>query len=122
MGPARTGVLKIVTALEGSNFVISLDGNGPGVNWERVRQKAEKMGLPSQTQEGLEAALFADGLSTRDITTQTSGRGVGMASQNRPPWLLADASSPLRPRTRHNAALHLPQTSMRGQGADQAAA
>lgn len=38
------------------------------------------MGLPADTHQDLVDALFADGMSTRDEATETSGRGVGMSA------------------------------------------
>jgi two-component system chemotaxis sensor kinase CheA len=45
-----------------------------------VAIKAKERGLPCTTQQELGEALFADGLSTRDVATDTSGRGIGMAA------------------------------------------
>jgi anti-sigma regulatory factor (Ser/Thr protein kinase) len=61
-------------------LVLEIEDHGPGVDWERVRAKAEAYELPCATRQDLEAALFHDGLSTRDEVTETSGRGVGMAA------------------------------------------
>jgi two-component system chemotaxis sensor kinase CheA len=61
-------------------IILSVEDDGRGIDWERVRQKAEARGLPSSTQSDLFAALCADGLSTRDVVTETSGRGVGMGA------------------------------------------
>jgi HPt (histidine-containing phosphotransfer) domain-containing protein len=122
-GTDQSGVLRLVTALEGSSFVLSLSDNGPGVNWEQVRQKAMEMGLPSETQADLQEALFADGLSTREFATETSGRGVGMSS-------LKEATVSLGgrieiesvPQQGTTMRFIFPHTAMHGQGADRAAA
>jgi len=45
-----------------------------------VRAKAREVGLPHATQAELEQALFADGITTTQVATDTSGRGVGMAA------------------------------------------
>ncbi len=63
------------------HFEVSDDGRG--IAWDAVAAKAEKCGLPHGTQADLVAALFQDGLSTRDEVTETSGRGVGMSSFQR---------------------------------------
>ena len=44
------------------------------------RVRAASLGLPSEREEDLLAALFADGVSTRTEVTETSGRGVGLAA------------------------------------------
>jgi len=55
------------------------DGGG-GIPWEVVRERARSAGLAAETQTDLEQALFSDGFSTAKQTTDTSGRGVGMAA------------------------------------------
>jgi HAMP domain-containing protein/HPt (histidine-containing phosphotransfer) domain-containing protein len=59
---------------------IEIADNGRGIDWDRVAEVARTKGLPAATRADLEAALFADGVSTRDAVTETSGRGVGMAA------------------------------------------
>ena len=81
------------------------------------------MGLPSETQADLQEALFADGLSTREFATETSGRGVGMSS-------LKEATVSLGgrieiesvPQQGTTMRFIFPHTAMHGQGADRAAA
>jgi hypothetical protein len=45
-----------------------------------VRAKAAALGLPGDSQQALERAIFHDGLSTRDVVSDISGRGVGLAA------------------------------------------
>lgn|GEM_PF-2440310 len=59
---------------------ISVRDNGGGIDWEALRHKAREQGLAHETQDDLVAALFADGITTRDVVTEFSGRGVGMAA------------------------------------------
>lgn len=59
---------------------ISISDDGAGVNWDGVRERAKRMGLPHGKSSDLEAALFIDGLSTREAVSEVSGRGVGMAA------------------------------------------
>lgn len=54
-----------------------VEDDGPGVRWDAVRARAERLGLPAATEADLVDCLFADGLSTREVVTDTSGRGVG---------------------------------------------
>jgi two-component system chemotaxis sensor kinase CheA len=58
---------------------IEVEDFGAGIDWAAIEASARAKGLPAATQPDLEAALFADGISTRAIATETSGRGVGMA-------------------------------------------
>lgn len=61
-------------------LTLEVGDNGAGIDWERVRSKAEAAGLPHKTHHELVAALFADGISTRDEASEVSGRGVGLAA------------------------------------------
>ncbi|HEX3760711.1 MAG TPA: ATP-binding protein [Kofleriaceae bacterium] len=61
-------------------LLISVADDGGGIDWEAVRVKAREAGLPAESQADLEQALFSDGLSTARVTTDTSGRGVGMGA------------------------------------------
>lgn len=79
-GKEEGGCIKLVSKVEGSDFVIEMTDDGRGVNWEKVAEKAEKAGLPFKTRTDLVDALFSDGLSTRDEASDMSGRGVGMSA------------------------------------------
>jgi two-component system, chemotaxis family, sensor kinase CheA len=61
-------------------LMIDMSDDGGGVDWTLVRERALRAGLEITSQADLERALFADGFSTRDEATETSGRGVGMAA------------------------------------------
>lgn len=74
------GSLTLRTAVEGERFVVSIRDDGRGIDWEKIRAKAAGAGLPAQTQADLVDALFADGVSSRDEVSETSGRGVGMGA------------------------------------------
>jgi two-component system, chemotaxis family, sensor kinase CheA len=76
-GPAK---LRFVCRVQDSECQIELSDNGHGVAWERIREKAQGLGLPHATREQLVAAMFTDGLSTREQASDTSGRGVGMSA------------------------------------------
>jgi two-component system, chemotaxis family, sensor kinase CheA len=64
----------------GGAIVISLRDDGRGIDWPRLAEKAEAAGLPHISRDDLVAALFAEGISTRDAASQTSGRGVGLSA------------------------------------------
>ncbi|MEM9693799.1 MAG: ATP-binding protein [Myxococcota bacterium] len=78
MGKPEWGKLFLTTYREGRDFVVEIRDDGRGIDWEGVRAKAAKRGLPHETQDDLEAALFCDGFSTKSVASTTSGRGVGM--------------------------------------------
>ena len=79
-GKQGAGVLSLTTALEGDAFVVRLHDDGRGIDWDGVRTKAAGVGLPHETRADLEAALFHDGLTTRNEASCLSGRGVGLAA------------------------------------------
>jgi signal transduction histidine kinase len=79
-GKSAHGKLWLTASIEAGNVVIRARDDGRGLDWARLAAKAKERGLPHTTQADLEAAVFADGVSTRDEVTQVSGRGVGMAA------------------------------------------
>ncbi len=79
-GKSGTPTLTLSTHVRGSEFVVSIEDDGRGIDWDRVRAKAKACGLPHATEADLEAALFSDGMSTRDDVTAFSGRGVGLGA------------------------------------------
>ncbi len=66
----------------GGWLVIELTDDGRGVDPERVRAKAVRLGIIAEdtelTQEGILELLMAPGFSTAEKTTDISGRGVGL--------------------------------------------
>jgi PAS domain S-box-containing protein len=79
-GKARMGHISIESRIEDSEFIIVVEDDGRGIDWDAVRQRAQERGLPAVTGEDLVDALFADGLTTRDVVSDVSGRGVGLGS------------------------------------------
>lgn len=77
--PANGTVALSATAANGA-LVLAVIDDGQGIDWEAIRTLAAQKGLPHQTQEDLVAALFSDGVSTKQEVTEVSGRGVGMAA------------------------------------------
>lgn len=80
MGKSEHGTLTLRAEHTQGTLRLSISDDGTGVNWDNVRERAMRMGIPYGKQADLEAALFVDGLSTRDAVTEVSGRGVGMAA------------------------------------------
>jgi len=70
----------------GAAWHLVVSDDGAGIDGERVASKAVKMGLLSAEQAAAlspqqkVALIFADGLSTAETVSDTSGRGVGMAA------------------------------------------
>lgn len=76
--PARVR-LSLAKDPSGS-VVLEIGDDGRGIDWDRIAARAKVAGLPHGTKAELEAALFADGVSSREEVSQTSGRGVGMGA------------------------------------------
>lgn len=74
------GTIGLTTRHDGAELVIELSDDGRGVDWEKVAGRARDLGLSHATRADLVEALFADGLSTRDLVSEVSGRGVGMSA------------------------------------------
>ncbi|MDA0172667.1 chemotaxis protein CheA [Solirubrobacter taibaiensis] len=83
-GKPETGRLEIAARHAGGNVVISVKDDGRGVDPARVAQKAFERGLISaEAVDAIDMAratelLFHPGFSTSDVTSDISGRGVGM--------------------------------------------
>ena len=65
---------------EGGRLKLEIGDDGRGIDWQRLAQKARQGGLASETREALVEALFADGVSTAEFVSETSGRGIGMSA------------------------------------------
>ena len=81
-GKPEAGEIVLNVAQVGNEVVLTLTDDGAGLNFARIREKAEGLGLvapgievpPSQLVE----CIFAPGFSTASAITQVSGRGIGM--------------------------------------------
>jgi len=79
-GKPAEGTLTIAVKGDAQSITVELSDDGRGVDFDKVRAKAEALGLPHATETQLTAALFAEGLSTADHVTELSGRGIGMSA------------------------------------------
>ncbi len=83
-GKSRCGTLVLAAVHEGNQIIISIKDDGRGIDTERVGRKAIEKGLISEEQfasmgqREVFDLLFLPGFSTKDKTTDLSGRGVGM--------------------------------------------
>jgi two-component system chemotaxis sensor kinase CheA len=79
-GKRPRAVVKLAVRREGTRVVVSIADDGPGIDWPAVAARARERKLPPASRADLEAALFADGISTRHESTVISGRGVGLGA------------------------------------------
>lgn len=84
LGKPREGKLRIEAFFRGGNVIITVQDDGRGLNYDRIREKAQQRGLLSAeaakaaTDAELADLIFLPGFSTSETVTTTSGRGVGM--------------------------------------------
>jgi two-component system, chemotaxis family, sensor histidine kinase and response regulator PixL len=82
-GKPPVGLIEINAFYRGNQIVIVVKDDGKGIDVEKIRAKALKMGIDEETlaaggrQELLEL-IFEPGFSTAAKVTDLSGRGVGM--------------------------------------------
>ena len=81
-GKSPTGHIELSFAREGNSIVVRCKDDGAGLDYESIRRIAESKGMiPAErnpTPEELARLILVNGFSTRDESTQVSGRGVGM--------------------------------------------
>ncbi len=82
-GKPQQGLIKIKTVHKGDRTIITISDDGNGIPVEKIRTRAEEMGLDAQmlataSDDDLLTLIFEPGFSTSEQVTTLSGRGVGM--------------------------------------------
>jgi len=81
-GKSDKGTVRLSAVHAGAEVAISITDNGRGLDAQRIRAKAEEVGLLAPeakvTEQELYQLLFHPGFSTAREVTALSGRGVGM--------------------------------------------
>lgn len=82
-GKPAQGRISIRAAYRGSQTRITIQDDGGGINLDKVKAKAERMGfdpelLANADEKELLDLIFEPGFSTADQVTALSGRGVGL--------------------------------------------
>ncbi|HXU82767.1 MAG TPA: ATP-binding protein [Polyangia bacterium] len=72
--------LRLGAYLRETEFAIELEDDGRGIDWAAVRAAAASRGIVAETEAQLADALFANGFTTRNEISSTSGRGVGLSA------------------------------------------
>lgn len=79
-GKNPVGTIRLVAYQEGTKALIKVTDDGSGINLEKVKAKAEKVGINTDglSDNDIRNLIFAQGFSTNTVVTDISGRGVGM--------------------------------------------
>ncbi len=81
-GKKETGTVTLKAFQKGNHVIVEVRDDGPGIDLERVRQKAVEKGLlvqgAAQTDREILDFIFMPGFSTKSAVSEISGRGVGM--------------------------------------------
>lgn len=79
-GKDPVGTIKLVAYQEGTKALIKVSDDGAGINLEKVKAKAERIGINTDglSDNDIRNLIFAQGFSTNTVVTDISGRGVGM--------------------------------------------
>jgi two-component system chemotaxis sensor kinase CheA len=84
LGKTSHGNVTIRACRTGGQLWIEVEDDGRGLNAEKIKQKAVKSGLISESTaasmsiDEAQALIFHSGLSTKEAVNEISGRGVGM--------------------------------------------
>jgi len=80
-GKDESGIIQLAAEHSGANVVIRISDDGGGLNREKIRARAIERELlqPGEYDDRqIFSMIFEPGFSTAEITTDISGRGVGM--------------------------------------------
>jgi chemosensory pili system protein ChpA (sensor histidine kinase/response regulator) len=81
-GKAEFGEIVLSARQSGNEMMLTVKDDGGGLNYARIREKAEANGLllpgVEPTESLLAQMIFAAGFSTAETVSQVAGRGVGM--------------------------------------------
>lgn len=79
-GKNPTGQIQLYAYQEGTKAVIKIRDDGKGLDIDKIKAKAEKVGISTNgmSDTDMKNLIFLEGFSTNDKVTDISGRGVGM--------------------------------------------
>ncbi len=83
-GKSEIGTIRLIARHEGNNVLIIVEDDGNGIDIQKVKTKALEKGIINLDQvenisdDEVLKIIFLPGFSTVDVTTDLSGRGVGM--------------------------------------------
>lgn len=84
-GITKEGKIVLRAVREGDRVMFSVENDGHSIDFDRVREAAVRKGIIGAAEakdfneERVKELLFRSGLSTREVVTDISGRGVGLS-------------------------------------------
>ena len=79
LGKSPRGLIQLGLKSDHSNYhELIFQDDGRGLPYDKIRKRAQEMGLSLHTEEELREAIFEPGFSTADSVTDLAGRGVGL--------------------------------------------
>jgi two-component system, chemotaxis family, sensor kinase CheA len=79
-GKSPGGHLTLGAQMVAGVLTFEVSDDGAGIDWQAISERGRARGLPCATEPELLEVLCQNGISTRSQTTETSGRGIGMAA------------------------------------------
>lgn len=79
-GKAPVGRLTLRASAGAESFVLEVEDDGRGIDWDRLAQLAKSRGITVESEGELQHVLLREGISTADRVTDISGRGIGMSA------------------------------------------
>lgn len=79
-GKDPVGKIRLIAYQEGTKAVIKVEDDGNGLEVNKIRNKAERLGISTEgmSDADIRNLIFVQGFSTNEVVTDISGRGVGM--------------------------------------------
>ena len=81
-GKSETGKISVTASKQGNDISIRIADDGHGIDFDKIRQKAVKLGhyQPEETMSEDECLrlIFSPGFSTAEKASLTAGRGIGL--------------------------------------------
>lgn len=79
-GKPTQSTIRVSTSVNGDRFIVTVEDDGPGVDWDALRATAKELGLATDPRTQSTDVIFLPGVSSKHGVTELSGRGVGMAA------------------------------------------
>lgn len=79
-GKLNDGIVVLRAFGADDQLVVEISDDGRGIDWDALEARARELGMYTRERATLEDLLFRDGVSTREVADETSGRGIGLGA------------------------------------------